>query len=300
MSATNAHRLGANEAPPAIISIFTGSQLSAVLDRLADSTDNQLEDLTNREGISVGLAQIPEILIDNTDRNRTSPFAFTGNRFEFRAVGSSANCASAMIVLNAAVADQLTQFKSEVDKAVAVGTPLRQAILSEVRKLIIQSRPIHFDGNGYSEEWVNEAKRRGLDCETSAPKIFDAYLTRESEEMFDRTGVFSRIELEARNEVKWEMYTKKVQIEARVLGDLALNHIIPVATRYQSILVDNLVKSKHSLATTSRQRFLGTTWTPLKAYPCTWRLSKQKSKPWSKLVRRPMDATMSDKSHNVP
>ena len=244
MSATNAHRLGANEAPPAIISIFTGSQLSAVLDRLADSTDNQLEDLTNREGISVGLAQIPEILIDNTDRNRTSPFAFTGNRFEFRAVGSSANCASAMIVLNAAVADQLTQFKSEVDKAVAVGTPLRQAILSEVRKLIIQSRPIHFDGNGYSEEWVNEAKRRGLDCETSAPKIFDAYLTRESEEMFDRTGVFSRIELEARNEVKWEMYTKKVQIEARVLGDLALNHIIPVATRYESILVDNLVKIK--------------------------------------------------------
>lgn len=244
MSATNAHRLGANEAPPAIISIFTGSQLSAVLDRLADSTDNQLEDLTNREGISVGLAQIPEILIDNTDRNRTSPFAFTGNRFEFRAVGSSANCASAMIVLNAAVADQLTQFKSEVDKAVVVGTPLRQAILSEVRKLIIQSRPIHFDGNGYSEEWVNEAKRRGLDCETSAPKIFDAYLTRESEEMFDRTGVFSRIELEARNEVKWEMYTKKVQIEARVLGDLALNHIIPVATRYQSILVDNLVKIK--------------------------------------------------------
>lgn len=244
MSATNAHRLGANEAPPAIISIFTGSQLSAVLDRLADSTDNQLEDLTNREGISVGLAQIPEILIDNTDRNRTSPFAFTGNRFEFRAVGSSANCASAMIVLNAAVADQLTQFKSKVDKAVAVGTPLRQAILSEVRKLIIQSRPIHFDGNGYSEEWVNEAKRRGLDCETCAPKIFDAYLTRESEEMFDRTGVFSRIELEARNEVKWEMYTKKVQIEARVLGDLALNHIIPVATRYQSILVDNLVKIK--------------------------------------------------------
>lgn len=244
MSATNAHRLGANEAPPAIISIFTGSQLSAVLDRLADSTDNQLEDLTNREGISVGLAQIPEIHIDNTDRNRTSPFAFTGNRFEFRAVGSSANCASAMIVLNAAVADQLTQFKSKVDKAVTVGTPLRQAILSEVRKLIIQSRPIHFDGNGYSEEWVNEAKRRGLDCETSAPKIFDAYMTRESEEMFDRTGVFSRIELEARNEVKWEMYTKKVQIEARVLGDLALNHIIPVATRYQSILVDNLVKIK--------------------------------------------------------
>ena len=244
MSATNAHRLGANEAPPAIISIFTGSQLSAVLDRLADSTDSQLEDLTTREGISVGLAQIPEILIDNTDRNRTSPFAFTGNRFEFRAVGSSANCASAMIVLNAAVADQLTQFKNEVDKAVAAGTPLRQAILGEVRKLIIQSKPIHFDGNGYSEEWVEEAKRRGLDCETSAPKIFDAYLTRESVEMFGRTGVFSRIELEARNEVKWEMYTKKIQIEARVLGDLAMNHIIPVATQYQSDLIDNVYKMK--------------------------------------------------------
>lgn len=244
MSATNAHRLGANEAPPAIISIFTGSRLSAVLDRLANSTDNQLGDLSTREGISVGLAQIPEILIDNTDRNRTSPFAFTGNRFEFRAVGSSANCASAMIVLNAAVADQLTQFKASVDKAVGEGAPLQQAILSEVRKLIIQSRPIHFDGNGYSDEWVEEAKKRGLDCETSAPKIFDAYLSESSEAMFERTGVFSQVELEARNEVKWEMYTKKVQIEARVLGDLALNHIIPVATRYQSILVDNLVKIK--------------------------------------------------------
>lgn len=244
MSATNAHRLGANEAPPAIISIFTGSRLSAVLDRLANSTDSQLGDLSTREGISVGLAQIPEILIDNTDRNRTSPFAFTGNRFEFRAVGSSANCASAMIVLNAAVADQLTQFKASVDKAVGEGAPLQQAILSEVRKLIIQSRPIHFDGNGYSDEWVEEAKKRGLDCETSAPKIFDAYLSESSEAMFERTGVFSQVELEARNEVKWEMYTKKVQIEARVLGDLALNHIIPVATRYQSILVDNLVKIK--------------------------------------------------------
>ena len=244
MSATNAHRLGANEAPPAIISIFTGSQLSAVLDRLAESTDNQLEDLSSREGISVGLAQIPEILIDNTDRNRTSPFAFTGNRFEFRAVGSSANCASAMIVLNAAVADQLSAFKAAVDAAIAAGTPQRQAILAEVRKLIIQSRPIHFDGNGYSAQWVEEAQRRGLDCETSAPKIFDAYLSDESVGMFARTGVFSRVELQARNEVKWEMYTKKVQIEARVLGDLALNHIIPVATRYQSILVDNLVKIK--------------------------------------------------------
>ena len=243
-TATNAHRLGANEAPPAIVSAFLGRTMTEVLHKLLEVPSDTPIEIAGKKGKSVGLVEIPEIFVDNTDRNRTSPFAFTGNRFEFRAVGSSANCASAMIVLNAAVADQLTQFKSEVDKAVAVGTPLRQAILSEVRKLIIQSRPIHFDGNGYSEEWVNEAKRRGLDCETSAPKIFDAYLTRESEEMFDRTGVFSRIELEARNEVKWEMYTKKVQIEARVLGDLALNHIIPVATRYQSILVDNLVKIK--------------------------------------------------------
>ena len=237
----NDHRLGANEAPPAIISIFVGEELEAVIDAIA--SDSPYAGPVKMK-MDLGVDVLPKFSKDTTDRNRTSPFAFTGNRFEFRAVGSSANCASAMIVLNAAVADQLTQFKSEVDKAVAVGTPLRQAILSEVRKLIIQSRPIHFDGNGYSEEWVNEAKRRGLDCETSAPKIFDAYLTRESEEMFDRTGVFSRIELEARNEVKWEMYTKKVQIEARVLGDLALNHIIPVATRYQSILVDNLVKIK--------------------------------------------------------
>ncbi len=243
MSATNAHRLGANEAPPAIISIFTGSQLADVLDKLANSEED-LNDLAKREGISIGLSQIPEIMIDNTDRNRTSPFAFTGNRFEFRAVGSSANCASAMIALNAAVADQLSEFKKAVDASVAKGADLKSAILTEVRRLIKQSAAIHFDGNGYSDEWKEEAARRGLDCETSAPKIFDAYLSKDSEEMFARTGVFSRVELEARNEVKWEMYTKKIQIEARVLGDLAINHIIPVATRYQSVLVDNLVKLK--------------------------------------------------------
>ncbi|MDE6463703.1 MAG: glutamine synthetase type III, partial [Muribaculaceae bacterium] len=166
----------------------------------------------------------------------------TGNRFEFRAVGSSANCASAMIALNAAVADQLEQFRRKVDARVEAGTELREAILSEVRRLVLQSKDIHFDGNGYSDEWKREAASRGLDCETSAPLIFDAYLTPEAEEMFRRTGVFSRVELEARNEVKWEMYTKKIQIEARVLGDLALNHIVPVARRYQSMLVDNAVK----------------------------------------------------------
>ncbi len=242
MSATNAHRLGANEAPPAIISIFTGSQLAAVLDMLENSSDADLSSLAGKAGYSLGLSQIPEILIDNTDRNRTSPFAFTGNRFEFRAVGSSANCASAMIALNAAVADQLDRFHSEVNNRVANGMPLREAILSELRKLVAQSKAIHFDGNGYSDEWKEEAARRGLDCETSAPLIFDAYLAPEAVEMFDRTGVFSKVELQARNEVKWEMYTKKIQLEARVLGDLALNHIVPVARRYQSMLVDNVVK----------------------------------------------------------
>lgn len=243
-SATNAHRLGANEAPPAIISIFTGSQLAEIFERLEKSSDNELIKFGDKEGISVGASQIPEILIDNTDRNRTSPFAFTGNRFEFRAVGSSANCASAMIALNSAVADQLTLFKEKVDARVAAGENLNHAILDEVRKLIIESKPIHFDGNGYSDEWKEEAARRGLDCQTCVPKIFDSYLLPQTIEMFARTGVFSEVELEARNEVKWEMYTKKVQIEARVLGDLAINHIIPVATRYQSFLVDNLVKIK--------------------------------------------------------
>ncbi|MGM9845149.1 MAG: glutamine synthetase III [Muribaculaceae bacterium] len=244
MSATNAHRLGANEAPPAIISIFTGSQLAHVLDVLEKSTDNELTDLSTKDAMSLGVSQIPEILIDNTDRNRTSPFAFTGNRFEFRAVGSSANCASAMIALNAAVADQLNQFHAAVEARLAKGEGLREALLAEIRRLIRESKPIHFDGNGYSDDWKAEAARRGLDCETSAPKIFDAYLRESSVEMFARTGVFSRLELEARNEVKWEIYTKKIQIEARVLGDLAINHIIPVATRYQSLLVDNVVKLK--------------------------------------------------------
>ena len=243
-SATNAHRLGANEAPPAIISIFTGKQIADLLERLEKSTDDELITFSGKEGIDMGVAQIPEIMLDNTDRNRTSPFAFTGNRFEFRAVGSSANCASAMTALNAAVAEQLKQFKARVEARVAREESLYHAILEEVKALIIESKPIHFDGNGYSDEWKAEAERRGLDCETSVPRIFDAYLRPESVKMFGSTGVFSEFELKARNEVKWETYTKKVQIESRVLGDLAINHIIPVATRYQSVLVDNLVKLK--------------------------------------------------------
>ena len=242
MSATNCHRLGANEAPPAIISIFLGSQLSSILNQVENSNNDELFNVSGKEGLSLGMSQIPEILVDNTDRNRTSPFAFTGNRFEFRAVGSSANCASAMIALNAAVAEQLTDFKEKVDARIAQGENLNHALLEEIKLLISQSKAIHFDGNGYSDEWKEEASKRGLDCETNAAKIFDSYLSEQTIEMFRKTGVFTRVELEARNEVKWEMYTKKVQIEARVLGDLAINHIVPIAMRYQSILVDSVLK----------------------------------------------------------
>ena len=242
MSADNAHRLGANEAPPAIISSFLGSQLSGVLKHLADSNSDDIITLSSKQGMKLDIPQIPELMIDNTDRNRTSPFAFTGNRFEFRAVGSSANCASAMIALNTAVADQLITFKKDVDILVEGGEQTMKAIVKVVRRYIKECAPICFDGNGYSDQWKEEAAWRGLDCETSCPVIFDNYLKPESVAMFENTGVMTLKELKARNEVKWEMYTKKIQIEARVLGDLAMNHIIPVATEYQSKLIDNVHK----------------------------------------------------------
>ncbi|MCH5234249.1 MAG: glutamine synthetase III [Muribaculaceae bacterium] len=241
-SATNAHRLGANEAPPAIISIFLGDQLSKILSDIAEGKVNL--ELSDKENVSLGVTQIPELSIDSTDRNRTSPFAFVGNRFEFRAMGSSTNCAASMLALNAAVADQLNIFADAVQKKVDAGEDLNKAILEEVKALIEQSRAIHFDGNGYSEEWKQEAAKRGLDCETSVPKIFDAYLSDASKEMFHRTGVLTDVELEARNEVKWEMYTKKIQIEARVLGDLAINHILPVAKRYELTLLECIKKTQ--------------------------------------------------------
>ncbi|MBQ6732374.1 MAG: glutamine synthetase III [Paludibacteraceae bacterium] len=242
MTAQNAHRLGANEAPPAIISAFLGTQISAVLDKLEASTSEEAIMLDSKKRMRLGVARIPEVLVDNTDRNRTSPFAFTGNRFEFRAVGSSANCSSAMIALNSAVAAQLTEFKATVDAKIAAGETKEKAIFEVIKSYIRESKPIRFDGNGYSDEWKSEAAKRGLDCETSAPLIFDAYTSKSSIDMFSSLGVFTEKELEARNEVKWETYTKKIQIEARVLGDLALNHIIPVATRYQSLLLDNVYK----------------------------------------------------------
>jgi len=192
----------------------------------------------------MGVGQIPQLLIDNTDRNRTSPFAFTGNRFEFRAVGSSANCSSAMTVLNAAVAAQLAEFNVEVKKRIATGEAKEKAIFAVLRTLITASKAIRFDGNGYSDEWKAEAAARGLDCEVSVPIQFDAFLKPEVIDMFVKTGVMTEVELHARNEVKWESYTKKIQIEARVLGDMALNHIVPVATKYQSSLLDNVSKLK--------------------------------------------------------
>ena len=238
------YRLGAHEAPPAIISSFLGTQLSKVLDHLEESTSNDLVSLGGKQGMKLDIPQIPELLIDNTDRNRTSPFAFTGNRFEFRAPGSEANCASAMIALNTAMAEQLIRFKEDVNELIEKGEPKISAIIQVIRKYIKECKPIRFDGNGYSDEWKEEAARRGLDCETSCPIIFDNYLKPETIRMFESTGVMNRKELEARNEVKWEMYTKKIQIEARVLGDLVMNHVVPVAIEYQTKLIDNAYKMK--------------------------------------------------------
>ena len=249
MSATNAHRLGANEAPPAIISSFLGKQLSELLDHIEKSDKDDLFNMAGKQGLKMDIPEIPELLIDNTDRNRTSPFAFTGNRFEFRAVGSEANCASAMIALNSAVAEALVDFKVRVDALVAKGEDTTKAIVEVIREDIKTCKPIRFDGNGYSEEWVVEATKRGLDVEKSCPVIFERYLDDSSVKMFETLGVMSKKELEARNEVKWETYTKKIQIEARVMGDLSMNHIIPVATHYQSQLLKNVQNMRNIFPT---------------------------------------------------
>ena len=244
MSATNAHRLGGNEAPPAIISSFLGQQLNEVLDHIEKSDKDELFNIRGKQGMEIDIPQIPDLIIDNTDRNRTSPFAFTGNRFEFRAIGSEANCASAMISLNAAMAEALTSFKQRVDALIAKGETKASAIIDVLREDIKTCKPIRFDGNGYSEEWVEEARRRGLDVESSCPVVFERYLDEASVRMFESAKVMTRKELEARNEVKWETYVKTVQIEARVLGDLSMNHIIPVSTHYQSQLIRNVQAMK--------------------------------------------------------
>ena len=243
MSATNAHRLGANEAPPAIVSSFLGKQLSEVLDHLENSDDDTIA-IAGKAGLKLDIPSIPELLIDNTDRNRTSPFAFTGNRFEFRAPGSEANCASAMISLNAAVAEALVNFKTRVDALVAGGKELNAAIISVLRDDIKTCKPIRFDGNGYSDEWVAEAEARGLDVERSCPVIFDRYLDKASVDMFESLNIMTAKELEARNEIKWETYTKKIQIEARIFGDLSVNHIIPQVVAYQTKLAENVAALK--------------------------------------------------------
>ena len=249
MSATNAHRLGGNEAPPAIISSFLGTQLSELLDHIERGESSEVRGKRIHE---IDIPQIPNLEVDSTDRNRTSPFAFTGNRFEFRAPGSTANCASAMIALNSAVAEALVSFKKRVDQKISEyseksdfsagtgHTAQFHAILDVLREDIKTCKPVRFDGNGYSDEWVAEAAKRGLDVEKSCPVIFEHYLDPESIQMFESTKVMNRKELEARNEVKWEMYVKTVQIEARVMGDLSMNHIIPVATHYQSKLIKNV------------------------------------------------------------
>ena len=244
MSATNAHRLGGNEAPPAIISSFLGQQLNEVLDHIEKSDKDELFNIRGKQGMEIDIPQIPDLIIDNTDRNRTSPFAFTGNRFEFRAIGSEANCASAMISLNAAMAEALSSFKQRVDALIAKGETKVSAIIDVLREDIKTCKPIRFDGNGYSEEWVEEARRRGLDVESSCPVVFERYLDETSVRMFESAKVMTRKELEARNEVKWETYVKTVQIEARVLGDLSMNHIIPVSTHYQSQLIRNVQAMK--------------------------------------------------------
>ena len=231
------------EAPPAIISTFLGTQVSAVLDKLeASRSDSAIRFNAKNVFKMSGISHIPALLRDNTDRNRTSAFAFTGNRFELRAVGSSDNCAEAMIVLNTAVADEFTAFRERVDARIEAGVRKEKAIYEELKSMIRSSRAIRFDGNGYSEEWRAEAARRGLDCETCAPRVFDRYLDPSSVEMFARMGVLSKVELEARTEVKWETYTKKIQIEGRVLGDLTMNHIVPIASRYEALLLDKVYK----------------------------------------------------------
>lgn len=239
-SAGNDHRLGANEAPPAIISVFIGGYLTKVLEdlkqRVGEKFDEQDEAI-----LKLDLHRsIPELLLDNTDRNRTSPFAFTGNKFEFRAVGSAANCANAMTVLNTIVAETLKQFKKDVDTLIEKGEKKEIAIMHVIREYVVSSEKVLFEGDGYSDEWHKEAERRGLPNVRSTPKALDAMVTDKAKHLFESNGVFNHAELEARHEIELEKYIKKVQIEARILGEMATSHILPGAIRYQNVLIDNI------------------------------------------------------------
>jgi len=251
-TATNAHRLGGNEAPPAIVSAFLGQTMTEVLHKLLEMPSDTAIEITGKRRKKIGL-EIPEIFLDNTDRNRTSPFAFTGNRFEFRAVGASANCAGALTTLNSAVAEQLIEFKAEVDKKMAAGKPMKIAVMDTLKPIIASVlNVVCFDGNGYTDEWVREAARRGLDTETNVPKMFKAFTDKKAVDMFTRLGVYTQKELEARNEVRWDTYCKKVQIEARVTGRMAINHVIPAAIEYQTKLLKNINLMKEDFPDTYR------------------------------------------------
>jgi glutamine synthetase len=239
-SASNDHRLGANEAPPAIISVFIGTQLSKMLDDLEKNIKAGKMTPEAKTELKLSIGKIPQLLLDNTDRNRTSPFAFTGNKFEFRAVGSTANCAQAMTVLNTIVANQLIDFKKNVDSQIKQGEKKDEAILRELQVLIKESKKIRFEGNGYGEEWVKEAKKRGLSNLKDTPRALDVWGRKETKKLFEKLDILSTVELEARHEIELENYILKLQIEARVIGDLAKNHIMPVALEYQNILIENV------------------------------------------------------------
>ena len=239
-SAGNSHRLGANEAPPSIFSIFLGKQLSGILDEFASHIDSKQAGIESKTTLKLGIGRIPEILLDTTDRNRTSPFAFTGNRFEFRAAGASANCAAAMIAINAAMANQLNEFKASIDKLMEEGLNKDEALFRALRQAIIESEPIRFEGDGYSEEWKQEAARRGLSNISHVPEALTHYVDNQSRAVLIGERIFNETELACRLEVELEKYTMKVQIESRVLGDLALNHIVPTAVSYQNRLLENL------------------------------------------------------------
>ena len=239
-TAGNDHRLGANEAPPAIMSVFIGSQLTQMLDNIEKNVKAGKMTPEDKTELKLSIGKIPQILLDNTDRNRTSPFAFTGNKFEFRAVGSSANCASAMIALNAIVAKQLNEFKKTVDAAIIKGVKKDEAIIKELQKLIKESKAIRFEGNGYGEEWVKEAAKRGLSNLKDTPRAIKTMVDKNTKKLFAELEVFTEKELEARYEIELENYILKLQIESRVLGDVARNHILPTAFRYQNVLLQNI------------------------------------------------------------
>jgi glutamine synthetase len=244
MSAGNEHRLGASEAPPAIISVFLGTELTKALKGIEQRVSTKKMTPDEKTELKLDIGKIPEILLDNTDRNRTSPFAFTGNRFEFRAVGSSQNCAAPMIALNTAVAQQLKEFKTEVDKLINKGIKKDEAIFQILKKYIVESKKILFEGNGYSEEWVLEAEKRGLSNIKDMPQATKAFVSEKAIKLFENNSVLSKRELEARQEIRQEIYVKKIQIEARVLGDLAINHIVPTAIKYQNVLIQNVQSLK--------------------------------------------------------